>query len=84
MGGNLGPSFLFLLLGGGWMHCVSSDSDCDNSMASSSASWQAFGYDSGVALVCSSSGGGSWGISVEGDFSAVREHFSLPFFSLTF
>ena len=46
MGGNLGPSFLFLLLGGGWVHCVSCNSDCDRSMASPSASWVAFGDDS--------------------------------------
>ena len=62
------------------MHCVS----CDRSMASSSASWVAFGDDSGLGLDCSSSGGASWGVSVQGDFQAVLEGFPLPFFPLPF
>ena len=43
----------------------------------------ASGDDSWLGLDCSSSGGASWGISVEGDFSAVLERFPLPFFFLT-
>ena len=74
MGGNLGPSFLFLLLDGGWVKCVS----CDRSMASPSASWVAFRDDTWVGLDCSSSGGASWWISVEGD-SSSPETFPLAF-----